>query len=86
MPLTNEIDLVDPTLSPRRQWLCRQLALLLPNNVVTLASNDPKTNAFFKDWTGQTQKNLEEHWKLGASRDRPTPRKKGSGRAPASGR
>lgn len=63
MPLTNEIDLVDPTLSQRRQWLCRQLAILLPNNVITLASNDPKTSAFFKDWTGQTQKNLEERWK-----------------------
>ena len=41
----------------------RQLAILLPNNVITLASNDPKTSAFFKDWTGQTQKNLEERWK-----------------------
>ena len=70
MPLTNEIDLVDPTLSQRRQWLCRQLAILLPNNVITLASNDPKTSAFFKDWTGQTQKNLEEDVMLTAATSR----------------
>jgi hypothetical protein len=62
MPLTNEIDLIDPTLSLRRQWICRQLAMVLPNNVVTLASNDEKTNILFKDWTGQTQKGLEKAW------------------------
>ena len=63
MMLTDERDLVDPTLSPRRQWICRELAKVLPNNVITLASNDPKTKAFFKDWTGQTQENLEAAWR-----------------------
>ena len=59
---TDERDLVDPTLSLRRQWLCAQLAKVLPNNTVRLASNDERTKLFFELWTGQTQKNLETAW------------------------
>jgi hypothetical protein len=62
MPQYNEIDLVDVTLSPRRQFLCRELANLLPNNLTKLASNDSKTKLFFEAWTGQTQGNLETRW------------------------
>ncbi len=62
MPLTDEIDLIDPTLSQRRQWICLQLAKALPNNVIRLASNDKKTSVFFEDWTGQSQSNLETAW------------------------
>lgn len=58
----NEIDFVNPYLSPRRTWICTQLAMLLPNNVVTIASNDKKTNILFEEWTGQSQKNLESTW------------------------
>jgi len=64
MPLTNELDLIDPTLSARRQWLCTQLAKILPNNVVTLASNDSRTRVFFEEWTGQSQKSLEDAWQF----------------------
>ena len=80
MMLTDERDLVDPTLSPRRQWICRELAKVLPNNVITLASNDPKTKAFFKDWTGQTQENLEAAWRREGFKPSVTPdeRKKGA--------
>ena len=62
MPQYNEIDLVDVTLSPRRQWICRELAKLLPNNHIRLASNDPATRLFFESWTGQSQKSLESAW------------------------
>lgn len=58
----DEIDFVNPYLSPRRQWVCTQLAILLPNNVVTVASNDKKTRIFFEEWTGQSQTNLETTW------------------------
>jgi hypothetical protein len=63
MPLTDEIDLIDPTLSQRRQWICRQLAIAVPNKVIRIASNDPKTNIHFKAWTGHTQASLEDHWR-----------------------
>jgi hypothetical protein len=63
MPLTDEIDLIDPTLSPRRQWICTQLAKVLPNNVIKIASNDPKSKVFFKEWTGQSQEGLEAAWR-----------------------
>jgi hypothetical protein len=62
IPHFSEIDLVDVTLSPRRQWICKQLATLLPNNVIKVASNDPHTKVFFETWTGQSQKNLETAW------------------------
>jgi hypothetical protein len=62
IPQFSEIDLVDVTLSPRRQWICKQLATLLPNNVIKVASNDPHTKVFFETWTGQSQKNLETAW------------------------
>ena len=58
----DEIDFVNPYLSPRRQWICTQLAILLPNNVVTVASNDKKTKIFFEEWTGQSQSSLEDAW------------------------
>ena len=79
MPLTDEIDLIDPTLSPRRQWICAQLANVLPNNVVTLASNDKKTNILFTEWTGQSQKGLEAAWRREGFKPAVTPeeRKKG---------
>src|SRR6185312_7422417 len=79
MPLTNEIDLIDPTLSPRRQWICAQLANVLPNNVVTLASNDKKTSILFTEWTGQSQKGLEAAWRREGFKPAVTPeeRKKG---------
>jgi hypothetical protein len=58
----DEIDFVNPYLSPIRTWICTQLAILLPNNVVTVASNDKKTSIFFEDWTGQSQTKLETAW------------------------
>ena len=58
-----EVDFVNPYLSPRRQWICTQLAILLPNSVVTVASNDPKTKILFQQWTGHTQSSLETRWK-----------------------
>lgn len=58
----DEIDFVNPYLSARRQWVCTQLAVLLPNNVVTVASNDKKTHIFFEDWTGQSQAKLVTAW------------------------
>ena len=58
-----EVDFVNPYLSPRRQWICTQLAKLLPNSVVSVASNDPKTKFLFQEWTGHTQSSLESRWK-----------------------
>jgi hypothetical protein len=56
------IDFVNPYLSPLRQWVCRQLAIAVPNTQYVIASNDAKTQEFFKVWTGYTQKDLEKIW------------------------
>ena len=80
-PQYTEIDLVDTTLSPRRQWLCMQLAKLLPNNLIRLASNDPHTKFFFEAWTGQTQAGLEAAWKGQGFKRPETPEEKKTGAA-----
>jgi hypothetical protein len=56
------IDFVNPYLSARRQWVCTQLATLLPNTMTKLMSNDPATRAKFEEWTGQSQSGLETAW------------------------
>ncbi len=61
----DEIDFVNPYLSPRRTWICEQLAILLPNNAVTVASIDTmnsKKRILFEEWTGQTQAKLVAAW------------------------
>jgi hypothetical protein len=65
MPPPNElsaIDFVNPYLSTRRQWVCTQLASVLPNTVTKLMSSDPATRAKFEEWTGQSQSKLETAW------------------------
>lgn len=56
------LDWVNPYLSERRQYVCTQLALALPNSLTTLASNSKATGAKFKEWTGHTQATLEAAW------------------------
>jgi hypothetical protein len=63
MGTPSEIDFVNPYLSARRQWICTQLAILVPNPLMTIASNDAKTKSLFQEWTGHTQSGLEGHWK-----------------------
>ena len=62
----DERDWINPYLSPRRQWICEQLAILLPNTVVTVASIDTQTSKgkqiFFEEWTGQSQTKLVAAW------------------------
>ena len=72
-----EVDFVNPYLSPRRQWICTQLAKLLPNSVVSVASNDPKTKFLFQEWTGHTQSGLEGHWKSEGFTKAKDPKKEG---------
>ncbi|RVT96190.1 hypothetical protein EOD42_13815 [Rhodovarius crocodyli] len=54
-------DWVNPYLSDRRQYICRQLAQALPNTVTKLSSHDG-TAAKFTEWTGHTQRSLETAW------------------------
>jgi hypothetical protein len=56
------LDFVNPYLSARRQWVCTQLAQVLPNYLTKLMSSDPATRAKFEEWTGQSQSNLERAW------------------------
>src|SRR5215468_5843183 len=56
------VDFVNPYLSARRQWVCTQLATVLPNTMIKLKSNDPATRAKFEEWTGQSQSSLESAW------------------------
>src|SRR5262245_51379231 len=79
MPQYNEIDLVDVTLSRRRQWLCRELAKLLPNNLINHASDHPRTSLFFELWTGMTQKALEDAWRAEGFTPAVTPEEKKEG-------
>jgi len=72
-----EVDFVNPYLSPRRQWICTQLAKLLPNSLVTVASNDPKTKFLFQEWTGHTQSSLEGRWKAEGFTKATDPKKEG---------
>jgi len=62
----DEQDWVNPYLSPRRTWICEQLAILVPNNAVTVASIDTPTSKnkkiFFEEWTGQSQTKLVAAW------------------------
>lgn len=56
------LDWVNPYMSERRQYICSQLALVLPNDLMSLASNSKATGAKFEEWTGQTQSKLETAW------------------------
>lgn len=56
------IEFVNPYLSHRRQWVCTQLANVLPNTTTKLMSNDAATRAKFEEWTGQSQSSLETAW------------------------
>jgi hypothetical protein len=56
-----EIDFVNPYLSPLRQWVCTQLANLLPDTTVKIASVKEK-KLLFTDWTGYTQADLVDKW------------------------
>lgn len=58
-----ELDLVNPYMSPLRQWVCTQMALLAPSPAVVIASHDGRTKHLFKEWTGQTQEKLETAWR-----------------------
>jgi len=57
----DEKDWVNPYLSPRRTWVCTQLANLLPNAVVTVRSID-NPSIKFELWTGQSQAKLVAAW------------------------
>ncbi|MBR0646802.1 hypothetical protein [Plastoroseomonas hellenica] len=76
------LDMVNPYLSDRRQLICTELAILLPNTEAVIASNSKATSARFKEWTGHTQQSLEDAWKAeGFTKDAKT----GSWTRPASG-
>lgn len=62
MSQPNALDFVNPYLSARRQFVCTELAILMPNTLTTVSSNNPATAARFKDWTGHTQQSLEKAW------------------------
>ena len=57
------LDMVNPYESQLRQWVCTQLANLVPNTKTVIASNNDKTAIIFTDWTGHTQQTLETAWK-----------------------
>jgi hypothetical protein len=74
------LDFVNPYLSPRRQFVCTEMAKLAPNTVVVVASNNKATDARFQEWTGHTQKSLEDAWTREGFRKAATPeeRKRGA--------
>jgi hypothetical protein len=55
-------DMVNPYDSDLRQWVCTQLANLLPDVTREIRSDRKDTNVLFTEWTGYTQSGLETAW------------------------
>lgn len=73
------IDFVNPYLSPRRQFICTELAKLVPNTVVIVASKGNGTELRFQEWTGSSQSGLESAWAGQGFRKAVTPEEKKKG-------
>jgi hypothetical protein len=61
-PQLTALDMVNPFDSPLRQFVCSQLATLLPNSVKVIYSHRKDTSMAFTEWTGYTQAGLETAW------------------------